>query len=118
MVAGSINFEKRLLSAYFLTIRNFATSNDSKSGISNGECSWVCLYTYPAASPYIVKEHADMDIVAHIGVGFCVARSYFEGQCEGLESWERATGTDSHAFSFLSRTNHTFHRLARGSAAT
>lgn len=26
----------------------------------------------------------------HISVGFCVARSYDDGQCEGLYKWERA----------------------------
>ena len=35
----------------------------------------------------------------HIGVGFCVARSDGNGQCEGLRVSGRATGTDSRAFS-------------------
>ena len=35
----------------------------------------------------------------HIGVGFCVARSDYIGQCEGLRVSGRATGTDSRAFS-------------------
>ena len=35
----------------------------------------------------------------HIGVGFCVARSDGNGQCEGLRVSGRAIGTDSRAFS-------------------
>ena len=38
----------------------------------------------------------------HIGVGFCVARSDYIGQCEGLRVSGRATGTDSRAFSVCS----------------
>ena len=37
-----------------------------------------------------------------IGVGFCVARSDGNGQCEGLRVSGRATGTDSRAFSVCS----------------
>ena len=40
----------------------------------------------------------------HIGVGFCVARSDGNGQCEGLRVSGRATGTDSRAFSVCSNS--------------
>ena len=40
----------------------------------------------------------------HIGVGFCVARSDYIGQCEGLRVSGRATGTDSRAFSVCSNS--------------
>ena len=47
----------------------------------------------------------------HIGVGFCVARSDYIGQCEGLRVSGRATGTDSRAFSVCS--NSLFFKLHR-----
>ncbi len=40
----------------------------------------------------------------HIGVGFCVARSDGNGQCEGLRVSGRATGTDSRAFFVCSQS--------------
>ena len=52
---------------------------------------------------YITVAHglfAVHDVLGlHIGVGFCVARSDYIGQCEGLRVSGRATGTDSRAFS-------------------
>ena len=41
----------------------------------------------------------------HIGVGFCVARSDGNGQCEGLRVSGRATGTDSRAFSVCKQSS-------------
>ncbi len=41
----------------------------------------------------------------HIGVGFCVARSDGNGQCEGLRVSGRATGTDSRAFFVCSQSS-------------
>ena len=52
---------------------------------------------------YITVAHglfAVHDVLGlHIGVGFCVARSDGNGQCEGLRVSGRAIGTDSRAFS-------------------
>ena len=42
----------------------------------------------------------------HIGVGFCVARSDGNGQCEGLRVSGRAIGTDSRAFSVCSNPHY------------
>ena len=41
----------------------------------------------------------------HIGVGFCVARSDGNGQCEGLRVSGRAKGTDSRAFSVCNQSS-------------
>ena len=54
----------------------------------------------------------------HIGVGFCVARSDGNGQCEGLRVSGRATGTDSRAFSVCKQSSLFTNPVGFGSPPT
>ena len=56
----------------------------------------ICI---PLLYPYNLA--AKRRNILHIGVGFCVARSDWIGQCEGLCRAERVTSTDSRAFLYL-----------------
>ena len=92
---GTDIMEKRLLSALFLTLRNFATFNVSLRQ-SNGRCSWVC---YTEQSSYL---HVSADAVwmyLHIGVGFGVARFTIQGNAKASKCGT-SDSTDSRAFSF------------------
>ena len=42
-------------------------------------------YVYVLSVPI---SHGVHRVIIHIGVGFCVARSDSDGQCEGLEVWD------------------------------
>ena len=55
-------------------------------------------------------------VYIHIGVGFCVVRSYWIGQCEGLCRAGRATGTDSRAFFVYVRSCRLVNSLVRGAS--
>ena len=41
-----------------------------------------------AYTPLVLSPESATVCRIHIGVGFCVARSDYSGQCEGLESWD------------------------------
>ena len=92
---GTDIMEKRLLSALFLTVWNFATFNVSLRQ-SNGRWSWVC---YTEQSSYLHVSADTVWMYLHIGVGFGVARFTIQGNAK-VSSSGTSDSTDSRAFSF------------------
>ena len=81
-VVNRHNRKRRLLDVLSLAIQNFATFDLQPRDKATVDVCGVCLYpTSCASSRWGVGGY-----VIHIGVGFCVARSGYSGQCEGLES--------------------------------
>ena len=75
--------KKAFINALFLAFQNFANSQTVANEHCNDGCPKVC--NMPILYPY---EHSADSVVTyiHIGVGLCIARSDYCGQCEGLET--------------------------------
>ena len=83
-VSGRVRtyIERRLLDALFLALRNFATFGHCQCKATVDVCG-ICVYICQVeVYPPVRGGYALLAV--HIGVGFCVARSYSVGQCEGL----------------------------------
>ena len=70
------------LDALFLALRNFATFGHCQGKATVDVCGICVNICQVEVYPPVRGGYALLAV--HIGVGFCVARSYSVGQCEGL----------------------------------
>ena len=85
-MGGMTYMNKRLLDALFLTCRKLRNFQSQSKGKATVDALWVCIHLACGVS-FLLIGHT-MGEVYHIGVGFCVARSDCDGQCEGLCAWD------------------------------
>ena len=95
---ADILMKRRLLDVLFLAYRNFANFDPAKNKATVdvlGMCIYMCVGV-PCSSK---GQDALAVHILHIGVGFCVARSYsWVGNAKASICRERVTGADSRAF--------------------
>ena len=81
---GRYYMERRLLGRFvLLTALNLASSRKSGRRQGNGRCPVGCVLCRLVPCPWLMAVGRGW--YRHIGVGFCVARSDWIGQCESLE---------------------------------
>ena len=71
--------KRRLLDVLFLALQNFANSK-----IQPKQSNSRCLRGMFISLLRLCRSKVHSSVIIHIGVGFCVARSDWIGQCEGL----------------------------------